>query len=180
MPDDHRPNPDALLAAIQKTEAAQKRGKLKVFLGMAAGVGKTYAMLRAAQRAQREGRDVVIGYVETHGRKETDDLVAGLPVILRRKANTAASCWRKWTWTPSWPAVPNWPWWTNWPTPTSPAPATPSATRMSSNSSTPALTFSPPSTSSTPKAAWTPSGKSPAPLSMKPSRTASSTAPKSS
>jgi two-component system sensor histidine kinase KdpD len=85
MADDHRPDPDALLAAIQKTEAAQKRGKLKVFLGMAAGVGKTYAMLRAAQRAQREGRGVVIGYVETHGRKETDDLVAGLPVIPRRK-----------------------------------------------------------------------------------------------
>jgi two-component system sensor histidine kinase KdpD len=86
MADDYRPDPDALLAAIQKTEAATKRGKLKVFLGMAAGVGKTYAMLRAAQRAQREGRDVVIGYVETHGRKETDDLVAGLTVIPRRKA----------------------------------------------------------------------------------------------
>jgi two-component system sensor histidine kinase KdpD len=86
MADDFRPDPDALLAAIQKTEAAKKRGKLKVFLGMAAGVGKTYAMLRAAQRAQREGRDVVIGYVETHGRKETDDLVAGLPVIPRHRA----------------------------------------------------------------------------------------------
>src|ERR1017187_7762335 len=86
MADDYRPDPDALLAAIQKTEAATKRGKFKVFLGMAAGVGKTYAMLRAAQRAQREGRDVVIGYVETHGRKETDALVAGLPVIPRRKA----------------------------------------------------------------------------------------------
>src|ERR1700722_12502585 len=86
MAEDSRPDPDALLAAIQKTEAAQKRGKLKVFLGMAAGVGKTYAMLRAAQRAQRDGRDVVIGYVETHGRKETDALVAGLPLVPRRKA----------------------------------------------------------------------------------------------
>jgi two-component system sensor histidine kinase KdpD len=86
MADDFRPDPDALLAAIQKTEAAKKRGKFKVFLGMAAGVGKTYAMLRAAQRAQREGRDVVLGYVETHGRKETDALVAGLPAIPRRKA----------------------------------------------------------------------------------------------
>ncbi len=86
MADDDRPDPDALLAAIQKTEAAKKRGKFKVFLGMAAGVGKTYAMLRAAQRAQREGRDVVIGYVETHARQETDALVAGLPVIPRRKA----------------------------------------------------------------------------------------------
>jgi two-component system sensor histidine kinase KdpD len=86
MADDHRPDPDALLAAIQKTEAATERGKFKVFLGMAAGVGKTYAMLRAAQRALREGCDVVIGYVETHGRKETDALVAGLTVIPRRRA----------------------------------------------------------------------------------------------
>src|SRR5580704_12801074 len=86
MADDVRPNPDALLAAIQKTEAEKRRGKLKVFLGMAAGVGKTYAMLRAAQRAQREGRDVVVGYVETHGRKETDALLAGLTVLPRRKA----------------------------------------------------------------------------------------------
>jgi hypothetical protein len=52
MAEDRRPDPDALLAAIQKGEAEKKRGKFKVFLGMAAGVGKTYAMLRAAQRAQ--------------------------------------------------------------------------------------------------------------------------------
>jgi len=82
---DERPDPDALLSALQKEEAAQRRGKLKVFLGMSAGVGKTYAMLEAAHRARREGREVVIGYVETHGRKETDALVAGLPIIPRRK-----------------------------------------------------------------------------------------------
>jgi two-component system, OmpR family, sensor histidine kinase KdpD len=85
MAEDIRPDPDALLAAIQKSEAATKRGKFKVFLGMAAGVGKTYAMLRAAQRAQREGVEVVVGYVETHGRKETEALLAGLPIIPRRK-----------------------------------------------------------------------------------------------
>jgi two-component system, OmpR family, sensor histidine kinase KdpD len=85
MAEDIRPDPDALLAAIQKSEAATKRGKFKVFLGMAAGVGKTYAMLRAAQRAQRESVDVVVGYVETHGRKETEALLAGLPIIPRRK-----------------------------------------------------------------------------------------------
>ena len=85
MAEDNRPNPDALLAAIQKSEAATKRGKFKVFLGMAAGVGKTYAMLRAAQRAMREGVDVIVGYVETHGRKETEALVAGLPIIPRKK-----------------------------------------------------------------------------------------------
>ncbi|HUD46505.1 MAG TPA: sensor histidine kinase KdpD [Candidatus Baltobacteraceae bacterium] len=85
MAEDNRPDPDALLAAIQKSEAATKRGRFKVFLGMAAGVGKTYAMLRAAQRALREGVNVVVGYVETHGRKETEALLAGLPIIPRRK-----------------------------------------------------------------------------------------------
>jgi two-component system sensor histidine kinase KdpD len=87
MAEDSRPDPDALLAAIQRDEAETKRGKFKVFLGMAAGVGKTYSMLRAAQRAQREGVDVVVGYVETHGRKETDALLAGLPLIPRRKVD---------------------------------------------------------------------------------------------
>jgi two-component system, OmpR family, sensor histidine kinase KdpD len=62
----------------------QKRGKLKIFLGMAAGVGKTYAMLEAARKQQSLGVDVVIGYVETHGRKDTDALVAGLPIIPRK------------------------------------------------------------------------------------------------
>lgn len=85
MSDSDRLSPDALLNSIQREEAAKKRGRLKVFLGMSAGVGKTYAMLEAAHRARREGRDVVIAYVETHGRKETDALVAGLAVIPRRK-----------------------------------------------------------------------------------------------
>ena len=81
--DDTRPNPDALLAAIQKEDARVKRGKLKVFFGMAPGVGKTYAMLEAARRELAGGREVVVGLVETHGRKETDALTEGLPVIPR-------------------------------------------------------------------------------------------------
>ncbi len=85
MSDSDRLSPDALLNTIQREEAAKIRGRLKVFLGMSAGVGKTYAMLEAAHRARREGREVVIGYVETHGRKETDALVAGLPLVPRRK-----------------------------------------------------------------------------------------------
>ncbi len=84
MTDGDRPNPDALLAAIQSDARRAVRGRLKVFLGMCAGVGKTYAMLEAAQRERKAGRDVVIGYVETHGRKETDALTEGLPVIPRR------------------------------------------------------------------------------------------------
>lgn len=82
--DADRPNPDALLRSIQRKETASQRGKLKVFLGMAPGVGKTFAMLEAAQRELKTGRDVVIGYVETHGRKETDSLTQGLPLIPRR------------------------------------------------------------------------------------------------
>lgn len=80
---DERPDPDALLASLKKAEARAKRGVLKIFFGMAPGVGKTYAMLEAAQKLHKAGRDVAIGYVETHGRKETDALAAGLPVIPR-------------------------------------------------------------------------------------------------
>src|SRR5580765_3656408 len=84
MTEPERPNPDLLLAALQKEEGRQKRGKLKVFLGMAPGVGKTYAMLEAARRELAAGRDVVIGYIETHGRKETDALAVGIPSIERK------------------------------------------------------------------------------------------------
>src|SRR5438477_11416006 len=78
-----RPNPDALLAALQRDESKQRRGRLKVFVGMCPGVGKTYAMLEAARREHAAGRDVVIGYIETHGRKETDALTEGLPIVPR-------------------------------------------------------------------------------------------------
>lgn len=74
-----RPDPDALLAATRPG-----RGKLKVFLGMSPGVGKTYEMLRAARRRKAEGGDVVVGVVETHGRKETQALLRGLEVMARR------------------------------------------------------------------------------------------------
>lgn len=79
-----RPSPDALLAALQNDAAKGKRGRLKVFLGMCPGVGKTYAMLEAAQRELKAGRDIVVGYVETHGRRETDALTAGLQLIPRK------------------------------------------------------------------------------------------------
>src|SRR5215468_10248043 len=79
-----RPNPDTLLAALQKEEAGKKRGQLKVFLGMSPGVGKTYAMLEAAQRELKAGRDVVIGYVETHSRKETDALATAFQIVPRK------------------------------------------------------------------------------------------------
>ncbi len=83
MPDD-RPDPDALLAQVQRDEASSHRGRLKIFLGMAPGVGKTYAMLLAAQTKFEAGEDVVVGLVETHGRIETSALLSGLPFIPRR------------------------------------------------------------------------------------------------
>lgn len=80
-PSDSRPDPDALLAQLQQDEATQRRGKLRIYFGAHAGVGKTYAMLSAAQRAQRAGQRVLVGVVETHGRKDTMELQAGLQVL---------------------------------------------------------------------------------------------------
>jgi len=82
---EQRPDPDALLAAIKKEESRQQKGRLKIFFGMAAGVGKTYAMLQAGRQALSERVDIVVGYVETHGRAETDALLQGLTIIPRRK-----------------------------------------------------------------------------------------------
>jgi two-component system, OmpR family, sensor histidine kinase KdpD len=86
MNEERRPDPDLLLAAAQEAEpGAVHRGRLKIFLGMCAGVGKTYAMLREAQTRKADGCDVAIAYVQTHGRKETDALLAGLEIIPRRR-----------------------------------------------------------------------------------------------
>ncbi len=77
----HRPSPEALLAAAKE----ERRGKLKIFLGAAPGVGKTYEMLLAAAQRRREGVDAVVGVVETHGRVETERLLRGLEIIPRRR-----------------------------------------------------------------------------------------------
>lgn len=79
-----RPDPDALLAAIKRDEERSRKGKLFLFFGMAPGVGKTYAMLEAARQLKREGIDLVVGIVETHGREETQALLEGLEVIPRK------------------------------------------------------------------------------------------------
>lgn len=78
---DERPDPDHLLAEIKKEEIAAQRGKLKIFIGACAGVGKTYAMLNAAQQRLAEGIDVIIGVVETHGRSDTLKLLEKLPIL---------------------------------------------------------------------------------------------------
>ncbi|MEW6099855.1 MAG: sensor histidine kinase KdpD [Pseudomonadota bacterium] len=80
-----RPDPDRLLAEVQADEARQRRGRLKLFFGACPGVGKTYAMLQALHERQREGVAVCVGIVETHGRKETQALLEGLPVLPRKR-----------------------------------------------------------------------------------------------
>jgi two-component system sensor histidine kinase KdpD len=79
-----RPNPDHLLQHVQGADADAQRGKLKIFFGYAAGVGKTYAMLEAARRERAEGIDVVVGYVEPHNRPETEAMLVGLEVLPTR------------------------------------------------------------------------------------------------
>ena len=74
-----RPNPDELLARVKAED--MHRGKLKIFFGAAAGVGKTYAMLESARLRKKEGIDVVVGYIETHKRPETEALLEGLEII---------------------------------------------------------------------------------------------------
>ncbi len=83
----HRPDPDELLAQVQAEEKRQTRGKLKIFLGYAAGVGKTFAMLEAAHQRRSQGIDVVIAYVQTHGRKETEALLDGFEVLPQRQSS---------------------------------------------------------------------------------------------
>ncbi len=78
---DDRPSPDELLARVQADESRAQRGRLKVFFGYAAGVGKTFAMLEAARREKAQGVEVVAGYVEPHGRAETERLLEGLEVL---------------------------------------------------------------------------------------------------
>jgi len=80
-----RPDPDALLAQLRSDEARAQRGKLRIYFGASAGVGKTWAMLSAAQRERATGRDVLIGVVETHGRSETAALLSGLEALPLRE-----------------------------------------------------------------------------------------------
>src|SRR5476651_2245580 len=78
-----RPSPEALLEAARREESTA--GRLKIFVGAAPGVGKTYAMLENARAKVKSGIDVVVGAVETHGRAETQALLDGLEIIPRKK-----------------------------------------------------------------------------------------------
>jgi hypothetical protein len=108
---DGRPSPDALLAAAER----EKRGRLKIFLGAAPGVGKTYEMLQSGRAKKADGVDVVIGVVETHGRKETEALVSGFEIVQPVETDYAArKLMRRWTSTPSSSATRNWCWSTSY------------------------------------------------------------------
>ncbi len=84
-PESNRPSPEELLARVQREERDSERGRLKIFVGFAAGVGKTFEMLTEARRRRERGQDVIVGYVETHGRKGTAEQVSDLPMVPRRK-----------------------------------------------------------------------------------------------
>src|SRR2546430_15211948 len=80
---DQRPSPEALLEAARREE--RRSGRLKIFVGAAPGVGKTYEMLQQARARKQDGYDVVVGVVETHGRRETQALLDGLEIIPRKR-----------------------------------------------------------------------------------------------
>jgi two-component system sensor histidine kinase KdpD len=90
MDDSKRPDPDVVLAGIRSEERARHQGRLKIFLGMVAGVGKTCAMLETAHRKKKEGKDVVVALVETHDRKYTAKLLEGLEVLPRLQGSGMA------------------------------------------------------------------------------------------
>ena len=89
MSDDQRPDPQALLREVEQQEHQALRGKLKIFFGASPGVGKTFAMLAAAQQLRTKGVDVVCGVVETHGRHETQRLLEGLELLPRIRLGSA-------------------------------------------------------------------------------------------
>ena len=82
---DQRPDPDELLKRYHEEETKAQRGKLRIFFGASAGVGKTYTMLQAARQLRTQGLDVVVGIVETHGRQETEVLLEGLEILPRKQ-----------------------------------------------------------------------------------------------
>ncbi|MBM4405141.1 MAG: sensor histidine kinase KdpD [Chloroflexi bacterium] len=83
--DDSRPSPEKFLSRLLREEQQGKRGRLRIYLGMAPGVGKTYAMLMEAHRRKAQGVDVVIGLVETYGRAKTQEAIGDLPIIPRKQ-----------------------------------------------------------------------------------------------
>ena len=97
-----RPNADQLLAQLKD----EGRPRLRIYIGAAPGVGKTYAMLEEAHALRANGVDVVVGFVETYGRADTEAQVRDLEIVPRRNRRTGASCSKRWTSTRSSHASP--------------------------------------------------------------------------
>jgi two-component system sensor histidine kinase KdpD len=93
---DKRPDPDEILASIRREEELEKRGRLKIFFGMCAGVGKTYSMLHFALAEKVKKSDVVIGYIEAHNRKEIVELTGGFELIPRKQIIYKGTFLKKW------------------------------------------------------------------------------------
>ncbi|NUM52159.1 MAG: DUF4118 domain-containing protein [Candidatus Hydrogenedentes bacterium] len=94
-PETARPNPDELLKQVSAEESRLGRGKLRIFFGACAGVGKTYAMLNRARQLVAQGSDIVVGLVETHGRQETEQLLEGLELLPKREIQHAGRTYRE-------------------------------------------------------------------------------------
>ena len=116
------------------------RGRLRIYLGAAPGVGKTYAMLAEAHRRLERGTDVVVGFVETHDRRHTADMIVGLEVVPRRVLDHRGARFEEMDLDAVRPGTRRSSSSTSWRTPTSRAPATPSGGRTSTSSSTRAST----------------------------------------
>jgi Osmosensitive K+ channel histidine kinase len=128
-----RPDPDALLARVEREENQRRRGRLKVFFGAAAGVGKTYAMLLAAKAKRDEGIDVVVGLVETHDRQETVAVLQGLDVLPPKLVKHRGTVLREFDLDGTLNAVQPWSWLTSWRTAMPPVAVIPNAGRMWKN-----------------------------------------------
>ena len=139
-----RPDPDALLANVQRGE----RGHLKIFLGAAPGVGKTWEMLVAANAKREAGVDVVAGFIETHGREGTAKEIGNLEVLPRSKIPYRGQTLEEFDLDAALKRRPKLYWSTNSPTPTPPACAMRNAGRTYRRSWRPASMSGPPSTSS--------------------------------
>src|SRR6266700_461153 len=116
------------------------RGHLRIYLGSAAGVGKTYAMLGEGHRRAERGTDVVVGFAEAHGRPQTSALLDGLETVPRARLEYRGATFEEMDLDAVLARRPESPWWTSSPTPTSPARATRSAGRTSRSCSTPGST----------------------------------------
>ncbi len=149
--DQQEPASERFLTMIRQ----QKRGRLKIYLGFAAGVGKTYEMLQEAHRLNRQGVDVVIGIVETHGRAETDDQIGDLEQVPRRKIEYRGVILEEMDLDAVFARHPGVALVDELAHTNAPAAATPSVTRTSRSCSAPASTSSARSTSSTWKACTT-------------------------